>query len=297
MEEALEDLVKEGILRAEPYVKLAVCGRCGSHKLIVRSVCPYCGSVKFERTSVIKHSLCGYSGLERDFLTPSGDLVCPKCGKRLKAIGVDYLRTSGLYHCKDCGREFSIPEMRYVCVDCGYENSSRDLKFIDVFRYSVVSEKIQELKESSRLIGVLNRVNEEISELEDLVLEGPEAVVKGVSGMDQRFTFVLRRKGAQTPLAVIDVVPPGREVKKEDLIRFFAKAFDANPKMWILVVPRGLDDEFKEVVERHYRIRVIEIGDLGELPEKILEIIREILRKEDSAGGEVIFQDSEIGVP
>lgn len=184
LEEVLKELAREGILKAEPFDKMAVCGRCGSHKLIIRPVCPYCGSIRFEKVVIIEHLPCGYSGPETDFLTPTGDLVCPKCGKRLKAIGVDYLKTADLYHCLDCGEFFSLPEMRFICMNCGKNNTSKDLRFLEVYRYRVVPEKVRSIKGMAILKEAASKIAGEVSANGSFIFSGPGAIVKGVSGID-----------------------------------------------------------------------------------------------------------------
>ena len=273
LEEVLRELAREGVLKAELHDSIAVCGRCSSHRLVIRPVCPYCGSVNFRRTTVIEHLACGYSGPETDFRTPSGEMVCPKCGKKLRAIGVDYLRTADVYLCSDCGEFFSIPELKFVCVDCGRENSPKDLRIVRVYSYRVVPERIRYLEETS----LLNELVIKIREL-GLLVEGPGARVRGVSGIEQGFTFVIKSPGEPIPLAVIDVVPAGRQLKEEDLLRFFAKAFDANAKYWILALPGKLDERLRDVAGR-YGITLVESSG-QDLVGRLIRMLRELASKE-----------------
>ncbi len=274
LEEVLRELAREGILRAELHDNIAVCGRCGSHRLVIRPVCPYCGSVNFRRTTVIEHLACGYSGPETDFRTPSGEMICPKCGKRLRAIGVDYLRTADVYLCSDCGEFFSLPELKFLCADCGKENSFKDLRIVRVYRYKVIPEKIRSLEEAN----LLNELASRIREL-GLLVEGPGAKVRGVSGIGQGFTFVIKSPGEPIPLAVVDVVPAGRQLKEEDLLRFFAKAFDANARYWILALPTRLDDRLRDVAGR-YGITLVESTGQEDLVEKVVQLLRDLAFKE-----------------
>ncbi len=274
LEDVLRELTREGILRAELHDNIAVCGRCGSHRLIIRPVCPYCGSINFNRTTVIEHLACGYSGPETDFKTPSGEMICPKCGKKLRAIGVDYLRTADVYLCSDCGEFFSLPELKFVCADCGKENSVKDLRIERVYRYRVVLERIRSLEEAS----FLNELASRMLEL-GMTVEGPGAKVKGVSGIEQGFTFVIRSPREPIPLAVIDIVPPGKQLREEDLLRFFAKAFDANAKYWILALPTKLDERLRDVAQR-YGITLVESSGREEMVERLIRMLRELVAGE-----------------
>ena len=271
--EVLRELAREGILRAELHDNIAVCGRCGSHRLVIRPVCPYCGSVNFRRTTVIEHLTCGYSGPETDFRTPSGEMVCPKCGKKLRAIGVDYLRTADVYLCSDCGEFFSLPELKFVCADCGNENSAKDLRIVRVYRYRVVPERLKSLEEASLLDELARRIREL-----GLLVEGPGAKVRGVSGIEQGFTFVIKSPDEPIPLAVIDVVPAGRQLKEEDLLRFFAKAFDANARYWILALPTKLDEKLRSVAGR-YGIALVESSGEEDLVRGLIRMLRDLAYK------------------
>ncbi len=274
LEDVLRELVREGILKAEPHDNIAVCGRCGSHRLIIRPVCPYCGSINFHKTTVIEHLACGYSGPETDFKTPSGEMICPKCGKKLRAIGVDYLRTADVYLCSDCGEFFSIPELKFVCTECGKENSVKDLRITRVYRYKVIPEKIMSLEEASFLSELADRMLEL-----GVLVEGPGAKVKGVSGIEQGFTFVVRSPDEPIPLAVIDVIPPGKQLREGDLLKFFAKAFDANAKYWILALPTELDERLRDVARR-YGIMLVESSGHEDLIERLIRLLRELLVRE-----------------
>lgn len=86
---------------------------------------------------------------------------------------------------------------------------------------------------------------------------------------------MLRNPDTPIPLAVIDVILPGSEFGKHDLLRFFAKAFDANAKESVLVVPRGIEEELRELASR-YGIRLVVIDDPKEIPEKIIALIRDL---------------------
>ncbi len=112
--ESLEELTEVGVLIAETRCNLAICPVCSSHKLTVRIVCPACGSSNLKKGSVIEHLNCGHLDLEERF--EKGELLgCPRCGKTLRLIGVDFRRLGILFICESCGQRFPDPKRLCGC--------------------------------------------------------------------------------------------------------------------------------------------------------------------------------------
>jgi len=114
----LDELYKEGILKRKFYDKIFSCKECGSFKVKPSPQCPMCKSLNISKNRAIEHLECGHVDLEKNFRTEKG-LVCPKCGKELKQIGVDYSRVGTLYECQDCKERFSEPTNMLRCMKCG----------------------------------------------------------------------------------------------------------------------------------------------------------------------------------
>jgi len=114
----LNELYKEGILKRKFYDKIFACKECGSFKVKIGPQCPICKCSNISKSRAIEHFECGYVGREEDFRTEKG-YVCPKCGKKLKQIGVDYSRVGTLYECQECKETFSEPAHMLRCMKCG----------------------------------------------------------------------------------------------------------------------------------------------------------------------------------
>jgi hypothetical protein len=80
-------------------------------------VCPDCGSANLDVDDTVHHFRCGH-------VAPLGEyeqgqqLICPKCDRELKHIGVDYDKPSLIYECNDCLHRFPEPEILTNCYQC-----------------------------------------------------------------------------------------------------------------------------------------------------------------------------------
>ena len=98
--------------------------------------------------TLLEHNKCGYSGLEDKF--KDGDtLVCPKCRKQLRLIGVDYFKVEAAYTCAKCSHFFTTPDLRYNCNVCGHDNFRiSDGKWTGLFTYRINPDKITKVKQT-----------------------------------------------------------------------------------------------------------------------------------------------------
>ncbi|MRS12179.1 MAG: diguanylate cyclase [Actinobacteria bacterium] len=112
--DALED---RGVLAAEPVTTVPVCPFCRTYPLRVERACQECGSTAVHRTTMIHHYRCGNVSPEETY-RHDADLVCPKCNHKLRHIGVDYERPSGVWLCDDCHQVSDAPELRYHSLTC-----------------------------------------------------------------------------------------------------------------------------------------------------------------------------------
>ena len=131
----LDDLYKEGILKRKFYDKIFSCKECGSFKVKIAPQCPICGCSNISKGRAIEHLECGYVGQEEKFRTEKG-YVCPKCGKELKQIGVDYSRVGTLYKCQDCKETFSEPANMLRCMKCRTAFPQEDAVEKNIYSYT-----------------------------------------------------------------------------------------------------------------------------------------------------------------
>jgi len=253
LEEALEDLHERGYLKKELHDVVASCPNCGSEIFLLRAKCPYCGSIKFSRGIVVEHLSCGYSGLAEEFMGPGGRQVCPKCGKELKALGVDHIRVADIYSCASCKGVFSVPLYSYKCLKCGHESSTIELIPREIHRYLVVREALDRDPMSGKIFEVIRRVADI-----GYRVEGPRVKVKGRSGAEYDFTIAVW-EGPDELIAVLDFVRG--PVDDEKLLSFFAKSLDVGAREKILVTQ--VKDSLVEAKASRLGVRVLELEDEG----------------------------------
>jgi CheY-like chemotaxis protein/Zn finger protein HypA/HybF involved in hydrogenase expression len=148
MNAPLESLVKAGYILKQSTELILSCPMCNSHNIRLRYLCQKCNNSDFIKGDVLEHNKCGYSGLEDKFKV--GDaLVCPKCRKQLKLIGVDYSKAEAAYTCSKCSHFFTTPDLRYSCNVCGHDNFRiSDGKWTGLFTYRINPDKITKVKQT-----------------------------------------------------------------------------------------------------------------------------------------------------
>ncbi len=145
-ERSLQSLLNEGYVVKEPTQLKLACPNCKSVNLVTNYLCQNCNASNFTRGNVLEHNKCGHSDLEMNF-QEDNTLVCPKCRKELKLIGVDYFRIVSALKCKECHNIFTIPEITYDCNGCGNKGFSlSDGSWQQIYNYEISSEKMEEIK-------------------------------------------------------------------------------------------------------------------------------------------------------
>jgi DNA-binding NarL/FixJ family response regulator len=146
-EKTLKSLLNAGYIVKEPTQLKLACSNCKSINLVINYLCQNCRASNFTRGDVLEHNKCGHADLENNF-QEGNKLVCPKCRKELKLIGVDYFRVVSALKCKECQNIFTIPEISYDCNDCGNSGFSlSDGSWDQMYNYEISSEKIGEIKQ------------------------------------------------------------------------------------------------------------------------------------------------------
>lgn len=115
--------------------RIYVCKECGdSHQLFIEC-CPKCKSSDIRQESMIHHFRCANVAPEPDYYK-DGALVCPKCRRALRHIGVDYDRPATVYSCS-CGNTFLNSSMKVVCTHCHNQSSPEELVPVDIYEYKL----------------------------------------------------------------------------------------------------------------------------------------------------------------
>jgi len=134
----LSEMEAEKMLKGEVIDRINTCKDCGSAHITLRETCPDCGSPDIKMEDYIHHFRCGYLGPESDYRVAGSDkLICPKCKRELKHIGVDYDRPSKTYVCNKCGSVFEEPNYSYLCFSCGATFNIDQVKKYNIKKYFI----------------------------------------------------------------------------------------------------------------------------------------------------------------
>ncbi|MBU2521907.1 MAG: diguanylate cyclase [Proteobacteria bacterium] len=135
----IEELGESLLLKGKMTDKIHLCPFCEHFQINFREVCPNCHSLKIDEEATIHHYRCAYVGREKEF-KDGFVLRCPKCGRELRHIGVDYDKPSEGSWCNECGGNFSEPIVRCFCISCAKTFPGEDALLKQINIYSLTSE-------------------------------------------------------------------------------------------------------------------------------------------------------------
>lgn len=136
--ETLEYLESQKLLSGEFITRSYACTHCGCAFLNFHETCPDCGSGDLHTDELIHHFKCAYVGELADFR--QGDyLVCPKCDRRLKHIGVDYDKASIVYRCRNCSKVFQEPMVMTSCFNCHRDTEPENQQNREIKTYQITA--------------------------------------------------------------------------------------------------------------------------------------------------------------
>jgi predicted RNA-binding Zn-ribbon protein involved in translation (DUF1610 family) len=273
LEHILSELSSLDVLSPSVVGNVAACPSCGSPKLLIQIRCPTCGSPNLVRAVMIEHLTCGHQDLEEDF-KKQGMLICPRCGKALKAIGVDYRRLGLLYSCLICKGSSFNPTRRYTCAG-GHSFDEEDLIVRNVYSYRLNPSKRElVMRETLDLKPTLEKFSNVWR------LEAP-ATIGGRSGVELDFDFALRSKVSDEPVDVVaELVIEEGEVDSTQVLAFYAKTLDVGASESLLIAMPKLDAKAKLLAES-YGIQVIEARSADELYGKVEDLLRQMSMKRE----------------
>lgn len=151
----LDDLANKNMLRFDPDNIIHLCSNCHGNYLNYKECCPKCHSIHIETYNLLHHFSCACVAVEADF-KKSGILVCPKCSKQLRHIGVDYDKPSFVYNCTKCHHQFQEVEMRAQCFDCNTNNTMGHLVEKKIGSYKLTNNLLIESDEKKTTEAEIN---------------------------------------------------------------------------------------------------------------------------------------------
>ena len=134
--ETLNFLESQHLLTGRFISRAHFCGHCASAFLNFKETCPQCSSDDIHSDELVHHFKCAYTAEITNFR--KGDrLVCPKCERELKHIGVDYDKPSIIYNCHSCTHRFQEPTIMTACYNCGRQAEPENQQTLSIQAFSV----------------------------------------------------------------------------------------------------------------------------------------------------------------
>ena len=158
----LHSMSEKGIIDVETSEPVLQCPQCKEQNIKIQFFCPKCGSKRVQKSMIIEHPLCGYKGMQKEFIY-GDDLICPKCNTNLiqqvdkiETSHEEYYRVIGsIFECEECKHKMSRPEIGFTCRDCGTRFSYVESVYEGFKKYLIpddVSEQILHRNEVKVLI-------------------------------------------------------------------------------------------------------------------------------------------------
>jgi len=142
----LEVLADQDLLHRRHFTRTHACGKCGSARLNVYEACPACGSADLFEEVLVHHYRCGCQEAESHFI--QGDvLICPKCRRELRHLGVDYGKPGRIAACRTCGAVNSTPTINFICLDCHAVTAAESAATTDWYHYDLTDMGLSALRE------------------------------------------------------------------------------------------------------------------------------------------------------
>lgn len=142
----LDSLAEKDVLSRKVFKILRLCPYCNSYNLRVRSFCPECKTESLIKTSLLHHYKCGCVDTKEKYQNDKL-LICPKCTKILRNIGVDYEKLSEVHYCENCKSPISNVSEGYECFSCGMQFDKDKAIEQKIYTYSLTAKAPTLIKE------------------------------------------------------------------------------------------------------------------------------------------------------
>ena len=190
--DVMERLADAGMLRRMFSERVNVCPKCGSGSVLFREVCPQCQGAGIAQPEVIHHFPC--AGVYRaDLFGDPESLVCPKCRKQLRHVGVDHEYMEAEFICETCGRASSVVPTYGRCLECGEQFPAEESGADDWYDYTPTDQwdpsilgEAATAAESQPLPNVLivDDVEDNLDLLEDILEDQSVHLIRATSGLE-----------------------------------------------------------------------------------------------------------------
>ena len=164
-----DTMVEYGVLKMHRFlIKEHLCPKCNHSHLLYTECCPKCGSSNLKIQNIIHHFSCANVSPENTY-NVGGVLICPKCHKKLRHIGVDYDRPAVVYTCNDCENSFTTPLTKATCCYCESTFPVNALVPRDVEDYEITEEGVRALTQDSLIFNNMTNLYDNFMDYQLLV--------------------------------------------------------------------------------------------------------------------------------
>ncbi len=262
-----------GVVISSPFVSLMQCPFCSSHRFCSTFVCRLCRSPNVMRGSAILHEPCGNIDFYNKYVTDDGALLCQKCNKNLKAIGVDYTRLDRIYNCLNCKAVMSDIDQFYKCLDCENPSTLEESRTLLLNQYVLDIDKLSNIVHLDKFM---------LSVIEELDKKGIKAVhhgaVMGASKIRHIFSLVTYAAKVEQPFLVADIVESDERVDEMRLLSFIGKCVDSRIESKIIVAVPKLREGLRELINAN-GVMLVEVRAIEDITFELVKAVEELYHK------------------
>ena len=270
----LESFERTGLVTRNPSISIMQCASCNSHKFCSTFTCKLCRSPNIFRGSAIMHEPCGNIDFYDKYATEDGTLVCQKCNKNLKAIGVDYSRLDHIYKCLNCNAMLSDIDQLYKCIDCGKPST------LDESKITLLNEYLFDMDKLTSVVSVDKYILSAIKELDKLGIQAHhQATVTGASRIQHVFSLVAYTKKAERqPFLVADIIETDQRTDEIRVLSFIGKCVDSRIENKIIIAIPRLREELRELINMN-GIMLVELRAIEDIAFELVRAVEEVYHK------------------
>jgi hypothetical protein len=269
----LESFERTDIVTCSPSISIMQCSFCGSHKFCSTFNCKLCKSPNILRGSAIIHEPCGNIDFYDKYVAGDGALVCQKCNKNLKAIGIDYSRLDSIYNCVNCKAMLSDIDEFYKCIDCGKSATREESRIL------LLNEYVFDVDKLSSILNVAESVLSIIKELEKVGIKAVHhGAVIGASRIPHIFSLVVYAEKVEKPFLVADIIETNHRTDEMRLLSFIGKCVDSRIENKIIVAIPNLKEDLRELINTN-GIMLIESRAIEDIIFELVKAVEERYHK------------------
>ena len=270
----LESFGGTDIVTRSPSISIMQCSFCSSHRFCSTFVCKLCRSPNILRGSAISHEPCGNIDFYDKYVTDNGTLLCQKCNKNLKAIGIDYSKLERIYNCLNCKAMLSDIDQLYKCLDCGKPSTLEESRIL------LLNEYVFDVNKLSHIVNIDESMLSVVKELDKLGIKAVyQGTVTGASRMPHIFSLVVYVEKVEQPFLVADIIETDHRTDEMRLLSFIGKCVDTRIEKKIVVAVPNLEEEGLRELIKANGIQLVELRSREDMAFDLVRTVEEIYHK------------------